>query len=165
VAVWPTVTVWLTGCAEIEGVTGTPAAVIAMVAISLATTGGKGPLAVLARRVVDVLLVIKRFPETLLIAAGAKVIVKVAFCPPANVNGSVGPLRVKTPPDVAVWTRVTASVPEFVRVRLCLLLEPITTFPKFSVVGLIVRLPGDWAHPDNVRAINNTVGRNRKKGR
>jgi hypothetical protein len=57
-------------------------------------------------------------PETLPIADGAKVIVKIALCPPANVSGSVDPLRVKPPPDADICMSVMASVPEFVRVRL-----------------------------------------------
>ncbi len=59
---------------------------------------------------------IERLPETLPIADGAKVIVKVALCPPANVKGSVGPLIAKPPPDAAIWTSVMALLPEFVRV-------------------------------------------------
>jgi hypothetical protein len=60
--------------------------------------------------------VIERLPETLPIADGAKVIVKAALCPPANVKGSVGPLRVKPPPDAAICMSVMALLPEFVRV-------------------------------------------------
>jgi hypothetical protein len=62
--------------------------------------------------------VIERFPETLPIAVGTKVVVKIALCPPANVNGSGGPLIVKPLPDATAWVSVKASVPEFVRVRL-----------------------------------------------
>ena len=61
---------------------------------------------------------IERFPETLPIAVGAKIVVKVALCPPANVNGSGGPSRVKPPPEAMVRMIVIAAVPEFVRVRL-----------------------------------------------
>jgi hypothetical protein len=101
----------------IEGVAGTPAPVIVIGAICVVAPCASGTLAGLARVEVDWLLVIERLPETLPIADGAKVIVKVALCPPANVNGSVGPLRVKTPPDAAIWLSVMALVPEFVRVR------------------------------------------------
>ena len=59
---------------------------------------------------------IERLPETLPIAEGAKVIVKAALCPPDNVKGSVGPLRVKPPPDAAICMSVMALLPEFVRV-------------------------------------------------
>jgi hypothetical protein len=62
--------------------------------------------------------VIERLPETLPIADGVKVIVKVALCPPVNVNGSAGPFRLKPPPDAAIWVSVIESLPEFVRVRL-----------------------------------------------
>jgi len=114
--------------------------------------------------VVDSLLVIERLPETLPIAEGVNVIVKVALCPPDNVNGSVGPLRVKPPPDAAIWMSVMALVPELVRVRLRLLLEPTATFPKLRLVGLTTRFPFPDVkpHPDWLRTANNTVDRSRK---
>ena len=117
VAVWPAVTVWLVGCVVIEGVTDTPLPVIVIVATWVVETCAIGTLAVLTRCEANSFLVIKRLPETLPIADGAKLIVKVALCPPANVNGSWGPLRVKPPPDTAVLMSVRASVPEFVRDR------------------------------------------------
>jgi hypothetical protein len=61
--------------------------------------------------------VIERLPEALPIANGTKRIVKVALCPPANVNGSGGALRVKAPPDTTELVSVKVSVPEFVSVR------------------------------------------------
>ena len=93
-----------------------PAPVIATVTIWVDTPGASGTLAVLARVEVDRLMVIERLPEALPIADGAKVIVKVALCPPDNVKGSVGPLRVKPPPDAAICMSVMAPVPEFLRV-------------------------------------------------
>jgi hypothetical protein len=63
-------------------------------------------------------LVIERLPEALPIAVGAKLVVKVALCPSAIVNGSDGPLTVKRPPDTTAWVIVKAAVSEFVRVRL-----------------------------------------------
>ena len=68
----------------------------------------------------------------------------------------------KPPPDAVIWVSVEAAVPEFVRVRLCLLLEPIATFPKLRLLGLAARSPDDEAHPDWVRATSNTVGSRRK---
>ena len=117
-AVWPAVTVWLVGCVVIDGVTGTPAPVIVIVAIWVVTTGAIGTLAMLTRGEVNSLLVIERLPEMLPIAVGAKVVVKVALCPPANVNGSDGPLILKPPMDAAIWVTVEAAVPEFVSIRL-----------------------------------------------
>jgi hypothetical protein len=64
------------------------------------------------------LFVIKRLPEALPIAVGANLVEKVKLCPPANVNGSVGPLTVKLPPDATAWVTVMVEVPGFVRVRL-----------------------------------------------
>ena len=117
-AVWPAVTVWLAGCVVIDGVIGTPAPVILIVAIWVVTTGAIGTLMVLARGVVNTLLVIERLPETLPISVGAKLVVKVALCPPANVNGSGGPLTIKPPPDETDWVSIMSAVPEFVRVKL-----------------------------------------------
>ena len=88
---------------------------------------------------------------------------KVVLCPPANVNGSGGPLTVKPPPDAVAWVTVMVSVPEFVRVRLCLPLEPIATFPKLRLLGLATRSPDDEAHPDRVRTANNAVASRKKK--
>jgi hypothetical protein len=126
------------------------------------TLGAIGTLAVLARVEVDWLLEIERLPEKLPTADGAKVIVKVVLCPPANVNGSGGPLIVKPPPDAAIWMSVMAAVPEFVRVRLWLILELIATFPKLRLVGVTTRVPDVKPHPDWLRAANNTVGKSKK---
>ena len=117
VAVWPAVTVWSVGCVVIEGVTDTPLPVIVIVATWVVETCAIGTLAVLTRCEANSFLVIERLPETLPIADGAKLIVKVALCPPANVNGSGGPLRAKPPPDTTVLMSLRASVPEFVRDR------------------------------------------------
>ena len=45
------------------------------------------------------MLVIERLPVALPTAVGAKLVVKVALCPSANVKGRGGPLTVKRPPD------------------------------------------------------------------
>jgi hypothetical protein len=55
-----------------------------------------------------------------------------------------------------------AAVPEFARVKLCLLLEPIATFPKFTLLGVTARFPEDEVQPDRVRAANNGVANSRK---
>lgn len=108
------------------------------------------------------MLVIERLPEALPIAVGAKLAVKVALCPSANINGSGGPLTVKCSPDATVWVIVKAAVPEFVRVRLLLSLEPIATFPKLRFVGVIPRFLGA-THPDWIRATYNNVPRIRNR--
>ena len=51
-------------------------------------------------------------------ALGVKLAAKVALCPTLNVKGNDGPLTPKPPPDAETWLIVTASAPEFVRVRL-----------------------------------------------
>jgi hypothetical protein len=78
--------------------------------------------------------VIKRLPEALPKAEGANLAMNVVLCPAANVNGSGGAMTVKPPPDATALVIVKGAVPEFVRVRLCLPLEPIATFPKLRFV-------------------------------
>jgi hypothetical protein len=53
VAAWPAVTVWLTGWVVIEGVTGTPAPFIVMVACWVVTNGAVGTLEPFTRVEVD----------------------------------------------------------------------------------------------------------------
>ena len=146
----------------IEGVSGTPAPVIVIGANWVVTDGAIGTLAVLTGGASNRLLVIERLPETLPVAVGAKLVMKVVLCPPANVNGSDGPLILKPPPNAEIWVTVVAAVPELVRVRLRLLLEPIATFPKLRLLGLATRSPDDdVAHPDSVRTANNAIGNSR----
>ena len=102
----------------IEGVTGTPSPVIAIVSTWVVTTGAIGTLAGLARGVVNSLFVIERLPDTLPIAVGEKLVVKVALCPGTNVSGTDGPLIVNPPPDAVIWVTVEAALPEFMSVRL-----------------------------------------------
>jgi len=106
--------------------------------------------------------VIETLPEALPTVVGANVVVKAALCPAPSCSGSLGPLTAKPLPDATACVTVRAEVPEFVSVRLCLLLEPTTTFPKLRVPGLGTRLPDDEAHPDWVRAANKTVGKRKK---
>jgi len=80
------------------------------------------------------LFVIKRLPEASPIAGGANLAVKIALCPSANVNGSGGPVTVKPLPDTTALVTVMATGLEFMMVRLCLLLEPIATFPNLRIV-------------------------------
>jgi hypothetical protein len=103
------------------------------------------------------LFVIERLPEASPIVVGANLVMNVVVCPSANVNGSDGPLKVKPPPDATAWVIVMADVPEFVRVRLRLLLEPIPTFPKLRFLGLSVKFPTEETHPDCVRAATRTT--------
>lgn len=116
-AVWPAVSVWLVGCMVIEGVTGTPAPVMVIVATWSVTIGAFCTLALLACREVNSILVIERLPETLPTPVGAKLAVTVAFCPGTNVNGSDVPLILKPLPDAVICVTVKVVVPEFVRVR------------------------------------------------
>ena len=54
----------------------------------------------------------------------------------------ITPLRLNPEPETAAWEIVTAVMPEFVRVNVCRLFEPIGTFPKLRVVVLGARVPG-----------------------
>jgi hypothetical protein len=60
---------------------------------------------------------IKRLPEASPTAEGAKLAVKVALCPSANVRGSGGPATVKARPVATALVIVRGAVPEFLKVR------------------------------------------------
>jgi hypothetical protein len=124
VAVCPEIMVWLEGCVVIVGATGsaTPEAVT--------TTGA-------LRSLLEIVMV----PESLPIVGGAKLAEKVVLCPVDSVMGSVGPVTVMPVPDAVACEIVTATVPELVSVTLCLLVDPTATAPKFTTVGLGVRVP------------------------
>jgi hypothetical protein len=57
------------------------------------------------------------FPETPPIADGAKLIVKVAFCPGGTATGRAGALRIKPFVDATACVRLKASVPLFAMVK------------------------------------------------
>ena len=106
--------------------------------------------------------VIERLDEVLPIAVGAKIALKVALCPSVNVSGSCGPVTVKRPPVAIVFVIVKTAVPEFVRVRICLPLEPIATLPKLRFVVLAARFPDVAVHPDSVRPTNTIADSTRR---
>ena len=151
VAVWPTLTVWLTGWVEIDGVDPTPEPVIAMDSTSVETDVVTGPLPPASRGVGISLFVIKSAPEAAPIAVGANFVVKIALCPSAIVNGSDGPFTLKPLPDAAARVIVMGAAPEFVRVSVRLMMDPIATSPKVMVVGLVVKFPADEVHPNSMR--------------
>ena len=88
-------------------------------------------------------LTIDMIPETLPVVVGAKEAVSVKLLPGDRVNGSDAPATLKPVPVALAWEIVTELVPEFVTVRLWLLVDPTGTFPKLIAAGLIARLPDD----------------------
>jgi hypothetical protein len=122
VAVWLASIPAFTGWLVIAGATATPAPVIAMLTGAL-----------------NWLLLTVALPVALPMAVGAKLAVKVALWPAVSVAGSDTPPMLKPVPDTAAEI-VTAVVPEFVSVRLWLLVEP-----ELDEASLALVVP---AHPD-----------------
>jgi hypothetical protein len=145
-------TVWLTGWDEIDGVDPTPVPVIAMDSTSVETDGATGPLPPASCGVGISLFVIKSSPEASPIAVGANFVIKVALCPSAIFNGSDGPFTLKPLPDAAACVIVMGADPEFERVRVRLVMDPIATSPKVMLVGLAVKFPENEVHPNSMRA-------------
>ena len=75
------------------------------------------------------------------VTSGANVAVKVALLPAFNVRGSATPPIVKPVPDTLSWEIVMGDVPEFVIVKLSLLVAPTTTLPKVRTEGLALSEP------------------------
>jgi hypothetical protein len=99
------------------------------------------------------------FPETLPIADGAKLMVKVTFCPGGTATGRAGALRIKPLVDATACVRLKASVPIFAMVKVWLLLDPTSTFPKLRLVGLATfpDTPDTDVHPARHRAATNAA--------
>jgi len=98
-------------------------------------------------------------PEISPITVGAKIAVNVAVCPEASVSGSSGPWTLNPLPARVVCVIVKFPVPEFVTLRLFLLLEPMATFPKARFEGVIALLTGD-THPGTLR-VKDKITKNR----
>lgn len=123
VAVWPAVTVWLAGWVVIEGGVDTPR-----------------PVSVIVTGELDALLNTDILPDALPVAVGAKLAETVALCPAISESGrGAGGLMLKPVPVTEACETIMAAVPEFVRVRLRLLVEPSCTSPKSRLRGLTVR--------------------------
>ena len=125
----------------------------------MVTVGGADPPVGRGAPGVCAPLVIETLPDAVPAWVGVKIVVKVALCPVGSISGSAGPATAKPLPVATACVTVRAEVPEFVSVRLCLLLEPSTTFPKLRVLGLAARFPDDDAQPDWVRAAKKTDGK------
>ena len=117
VAIWPAVTVWLTGWVVIDGVTGIPAPLIEIDSWFVVINGVTTPLPLVTLGAASWVLVIMRLPEASPIAVGANRVVNVVLCPQAKVKGSDGPLTVKPPPEATALVIVILPIWEFVTVR------------------------------------------------
>ena len=82
------------------------------------------------------LLLAVTLPVMLPVAEGAKLTLKVAFCPGVRTVPVETPLTLKPAPDTLTPEIATLELPEFVRVTGRVLLVPVFTFPKFKFVGL-----------------------------
>jgi hypothetical protein len=82
------------------------------------------------------LLVTDSVPVTLPAVVGAKVTLKVAFCPEARVVGKAGPLKLNPDPVVLACETVTLPPPVFVTSTGKILVLPKVTSPKLRLVGL-----------------------------
>jgi hypothetical protein len=65
----------------------------------------------------------------------------VTFCPTASEAGIAPETTVKPGPVIDVWPMLTAAVPVFVTVKLCVAVLPIPTFPNASVAALPDKTP------------------------
>jgi hypothetical protein len=65
----------------------------------------------------------------------------VTFCPAASEAGIAAETSVKPGPVMDVWPMLTAVVPVFVTVKLCVAVLPIPTFPNASVAALPDKTP------------------------
>ena len=90
----------------------------------------------------DALLTIVTLPVTPPVAAGAKVIFKVAVSLTAMICPVEIPLTLKPGPEMLALATVTLEPPEFVRVAESVLLLPTSTLPKLRLDELGLSVPG-----------------------
>jgi hypothetical protein len=91
--------------------------------------------------VVEALVVICRLPVTAPLVCGENVTVTWADWPDASVNGKVSAEAVKPVPLTATLLMLTLTVDGLLMVTVWLAVEPITTVPNASDVGLTVMEP------------------------
>ena len=65
----------------------------------------------------------------------------VTFCPTPSEAGIAPETTVKPGPVIDVWPMLTAAVPVFVTVKLCVAVFPIPTFPNATVAALPDKTP------------------------
>jgi len=72
---------------------------------------------------------------------GENFAVKVALCPAMRVDGVASPPVVTPAPEILICEMVMVAEPELVRLMDDEPEDPTITLPKFTLVGLAVRLP------------------------
>ena len=77
-------------------------------------------------------------PEALPADVGANLAVRVALDPGLTLTGKVNPLALKPVPEAVAAEMISVAFPEFVSVMFCVALLPTFTFPKLTLVGLMV---------------------------
>jgi hypothetical protein len=125
VAVWPAMTLWFAGCVVMEG----PATAL--------------PLRESVRDESEASLENTRLPLELPCAVGANSILTGRLFPGVMETEDIAPTTLKPGPKTAAWEIVTAAVPVFVRVTVCMLFEPGATLPKLILVALAASTPAD----------------------
>lgn len=80
-------------------------------------------------------------PESLPETVGLKRIWKECVCPATIETADMLPTRLKPEPVTAASEMVTEAAPVFVSTMVCRLLDPATTFPKFKLAALALRVP------------------------
>jgi len=94
------------------------------------------PLRAIVNGELGALLTSATDPVTLPAALGPKTALNVAVLPAAMESGTVSPVVLKPAPATVAEEIVRAALPPFVRVMVCELLVPVTTFPKAAVAGV-----------------------------
>jgi len=100
--------------------------------------GGLVPVPESAREVgeLEALLTATSTPVKLPTADGAKLTLNAVLCPPVRVKGTTSPLVLKLVPLRLSPDTTTESVPVLLRVTDCVLLPPLGTLPKATLLGV-----------------------------
>ena len=88
-------------------------------------------------------LTIEMPPETLPALLGANSIRNDSFCPAAIETDDMLPAMLNPAPVMVAWEIVMEVEPVLLRVRVCGLLEPMATLPKFKVAELAASVAAD----------------------
>ena len=80
---------------------------------------------------------------------GAKMALNVVDCPALRVNGKFGPVKLKPLPEAAALDTVTLTPPVFVTVTAMVLLLPVVTLPKLTLLGFAVKEPDASPVPES----------------
>ena len=107
-------------------------------AVQLRSTQCADPETVMVAGEFVALLATATLPDTLLGKVGAKITLKVVFCPAVNVTAGASPLVLNPVPVTVAPEIVTFELPVFVKVTGNALLLPTLTLPKLRLVGFAV---------------------------